>query len=316
MTLHRPVGIFLLVLLGAGCLPDVRTQKAAEPFPKDATTAAVAPTNGFGPLPVLPTPKGGIAVTLQSPVPDIPTKITVLRLRGGSPNETMLRNIVASLGLPGGVLGNRQTGRDLLLRWTDDDGIAWTYDAGARRLGFRREGVSETATTTWPDTSALLERANAFLLDRSVRLGWYRAPFAIPESQPRTWITFDYRMLVDGRDVVTDSGGYVSGANVVVDAGTGATVSGTIVLPSEPDRSDYPALPKSDVERALTLGGLSGATGTVIVDAYEFASLRIPGPSSGDSVTFLVPSLVGVGSRVRSDGSREPFRVVVPLLAR
>lgn len=314
---HRGlVGILLVVLLGAGCLPAVRTQKAAEPFPKDAAFETVVPINGFGPVPAPSAPTGGITVTLRTPVPDIPTKITVLRLRGGAPNETMLRNVVASLGLPGGVLGNRQTARGLLLRWTDDDGIRWTYDAEERRLDFRRTDAIETATTTWPDTASLLERANAFLLDRSVRLGWYRAPFAVPEAQPRSWIAFDYRMLVDGRDVVTESGGYVNGANVVVDAGTNATVSGTVILPSEPDRSDYPALARSDVERALLQGGISGASGEVEIASYEFASLRVQGSPTDESATFLVPSLVGIGTRARSDGSRDAFRIVVPLLAR
>jgi hypothetical protein len=123
-----------------------------------------------------------------------------------------------------------------------------------------------------------------------------------------------YRMLVDGRDVIRGDGSYVVGADIAVDGPTRMVASGMVRLPSDPERSDYPALNSETVRTSLLAGGLSGASGSIRVTQFEFASLFVPNDATHE--TYLVPSLVGVGERTKPDGSKGPFRIVVPLLAR
>ncbi len=126
-----------------------------------------------------------------------------------------------------------------------------------------------------------------------------------PEFPAR--ITVRYRALQDGRDVLKPDGGFVNGAEITIDVSRHSILSGRIILPMDPERSEYPTRKKSDIYKGLENGGVNGATGHITIRSYDFASLRFS--------SYLIPSLIAIGTRTKSDGREEPARIIVPLTA-
>lgn len=147
-------------------------------------------------------------------------------------------------------------------------------------------------------------------------------PPPIPETAKATCVSPEfpsklvvrYRALVDQRDVVASDGKYINGVELVVDTANDVVIGGRMSLYANPDRSDYPALSATEAEDALLAGGLSGASGDVTVTQIQFALYRLNDTKAISKRTYLIPSLLAFGTRVKSDGSIEPFRIVVPLL--
>lgn len=368
---QRPAILLLLsalCLTGAGCLPSMTSPKVAQPLDRYESAAPVPIKNGFGELPAIPVPKSRMTVKLTQPLPLLPTAISVLRLTRGGPTDTELLNLASSINVPGGVLGNRQTKRGLVLEWTDDKLFHWTYRATERTLEFSDERAPNGPLTVsaLPTDDAIIRTANDFLQTRGINaavyrealvepswnLWWFRAkdarrcmdaqalsdvraigasaglvssgPPPLPESSRVACIspefparlTVRYRMLVDNRDVVTANGAYLNGVELVIDVSRNTVISGRITLAANPDRSDYDALSADRVSDLVMQGGLSGGTGDVVVTSFEFASLSVDDMSSATPATYLIPSLLAIGTRTRADGSSEPFHIVVPLLKR
>jgi hypothetical protein len=362
------IPLFIVCLLGAGCTPSIQSPKTAQSLDTYVNQDIIPPKNGFGSLPSISAPKSRVTVKLSAPIPDLPTAITVLRLRRGAPSDTELLNLTAAIGLPGAILGNRQTQRELLLNWTDDKQFHWTYNAAQRSLEFvdQRAPSGPLTVSTLPPNTTIVAVANDFLRARGVSFQGYRQPVVVPdwnqwwtnaENEQRCMdsgalaavraigasagllqgtpppvpkaiavscvnpefparLMVHYHMLVDGRDVVKNDGTYVNGAEILVDISRNAIVSGHITLAADPDRSDYPALTKSQVQEALNQGGLAGTSGDIVITGYDIASLWVPDVTSPTPATYLIPSLIAGGIRQRADGKQENIRIVVPLLAR
>ena len=132
-----------------------------------------------------------------------------------------------------------------------------------------------------------------------------------PEFPSR--VVVRYHALVDGRDILMPDGRFVDGAELVVDATRGKVVAGRITLFPNPDRSDYPALPLATMLKALA--GTPDGSATTTLSAWSLASMRVDAFDGAIRTTYLIPSLVGEGSRVTPDGVSTPARIVLPLLA-
>jgi hypothetical protein len=117
-----------------------------------------------------------------------------------------------------------------------------------------------------------------------------------------------YNATVDGQDIIYPNGAQIPGAELEIDAAAQKVTRGTLTLHTNPDRSDYPAWSQKEFEQILSEGGLSGIASDIKLDSYDFAYIE---QKNGEE-TFLIPSFVGAGNRLRQDGSLEPFKVVVP----
>lgn len=356
----------LLALTGAGCTTELTAPQVATTLQTRVIDQSVPKDVGFGALPELKLISRTGTIQLSTPVPVLPTKVTVIRPKHGTPNDTQFRNLANALGISDGFIGNLPEVKDLTLAWKDDKGFRWTYRGLDRTLEFVNETAPNEPVTvaTLPTNDAVLNVANTFLVERGIRikdygdptvapdwnLWWYgaqangqcidrnalssirlgasSAPFIIahppalpasaktqcvsPEFPAKLSVAYD--QLVDSRDVVKTDGSFISGVEIVVDVSRMNVVSGHIILTGEPDRSDYPALTASQATDRLQHGGVTGASGNIIVTTYDFASLNVTDPAHPDA-TYLIPSLIAHGTRTKADRSMEPVRIVVPLVA-
>ena len=357
----------LVSLLGAGCLPDLTAPRVAEPLSEHGSPGAVTRTEGFGKLPTVAAATRRANVTLSKPLPLLPDRVTVLRLRRGTPNDTEFRNLANTLGISDGFMGTRADVRTLDIDWSDDKGVDWSYRGADRLLDFEDSTVPTEPVTvaSLPMNAAIAQVANTFLIERGVNPARFREPIVdpdwnawwknaqdgnrcvdpaalasiralaastpsaigVPPSLPDASktrcispefpakLTVRYRLLMDGRDVVRPDGSFVDGAKIVVDVSRNTVVSGQVTLVADPDRSDYAARTATDVQSALLNGGVAGISGAVTVTGYDVSMLRVSDDTRRDGSTYLIPSLIALGSRTRSDGAQETVRIVVPLAA-
>ncbi|MFZ2804484.1 MAG: hypothetical protein WA001_04630 [Patescibacteria group bacterium] len=359
-----PISLLVIALLGAGCMPDVTSPHIAATLQSDESVVIVPQNAGFGALPTIPVPTNHVTVKLLKPVPDIPTSVTVLRLRPGTPNNTQLLNVIAALGLPGGTVGPNTMARQLNMQWSDGQGMTWTYTGTTRELQFVSPMAPSQPLTvsSLPPNELLLTIATGFLSDRGVDLQDYRGGGIGPDwnnwwaeestagrcmdtaainqirtestagatqsfpslsSDPNTClstefpshVTVHFGALADAQDIVNSTGQTQDGMTLVLDASRQTVVSGTLQLTADPDRSDYPAKSAADVSTMLQQGGLSGATGEVDVSDYATDLLRVDDKTTDPPTTYLIPSLVASGTHTKTDGTTEPFQIVVPLIS-
>ncbi len=186
MTFSRgvlSVSILVLSTFGAGCFVPPQSQRVAEPLIQTANPDVIAPQNGFGTLPAIPSLTGQPTITFAQPLPTLPTKITVIRLRSGNPSETELRNLAAAIHLPGGIIGNRTFGKETLLQWTDDQRISWSYRASQQLLDFSFETAPSAPYTTFqlPTNDNIIQTADAFLTNHGIQLQRYRNGLVEPD---------------------------------------------------------------------------------------------------------------------------------------
>ncbi len=118
-----------------------------------------------------------------------------------------------------------------------------------------------------------------------------------------------YPKKINDRSIIKKNGYPVYGIELMVDMITGAVSEGRIELPAEIEKSDYPALAKPLFNDLLRQCGLSGASGELILDKFDFEYLLYE-----DSL--LLPVLVGSGMQKQENDSTETYRVVVPLIQR
>jgi hypothetical protein len=146
-------------------------------------------------------------------------------------------------------------------------------------------------------------------------------PASLPSSKRVTCVSPEFpshavvrfHALVDGRDILTPDGRFVNGAELVIDTLKKTVVAGRIMLFPDPDRSDYPALQQSSIVNALS--GTADSTATTTLSSWSLASMRVESFEGDKRTVYLIPSLVGEGSRVTPDGNSSPARIVLPLLA-
>lgn len=356
--------LLALSLFGAGCVSDITSPHVAETFKADAGVETIPLQNGFGALPAIPVPESHVTVKLTKSLPPIPNRVTVLRLRPGTPNDTQLLNVIAALGLPGGTVGPNTMARAIDIAWTDGQGMNWTYDGATRLLNFQASNMPTQPLTVaqLSPNDQILTIANDFLTSRGVTLqnyrdsvvepdwnGWWtreqtagrcmdanaiRVVRQLAQSSSQTFegfptlpsagcaspefptrMTARFRSLADGQDIVDSDARPEDGITLTVDLARQTVISGSIQLTSDPDRSDYPTRTTAQMTDLLLKGGLSGATGDIDITDYAIDLLRIDDPHTSPRTTYLVPSLVAIGTRAKADGSTEPFRIVIPFTA-
>ncbi len=123
-------------------------------------------------------------------------------------------------------------------------------------------------------------------------------------------VTFD--LVIDERNIVNASGKSDIGGFLVFNAQTLKVEYGWITLVASPSRSDYPAINAEKMRQNLLNGGLGGVTdGSVDINETFFAFIEL---DTGDKYgyQYLVPALVGSGTKTYSD-AKIPYNIVVPL---
>lgn len=173
----------LVASFGAGCLPPVTTLKVAEPLDNKTTELFVPRENGFGALPTITVPARRARVTVNAILPQVPDKITIIRLRSGGPNDTELRNIASAIGVPSGTISDNPRRSTLDLTWTDDQGYRWTYHTNERVLEFSLERTPSSPLTVseLPSNTKIISLANSFLLARAINPQSYRNAAVEPD---------------------------------------------------------------------------------------------------------------------------------------
>ena len=186
MNLYQQVFAITLLscsALGAGCFSPLQSRPTAEPLVQTPNTQVIAPKNGFGVLPTIPSTNGNPTITFAKPIPELPTSITVIHQPSGNPNETELRNLAAAIHIPGGAIGNRTFGKETFLEWTDDQLAHWTYRASQQLLEFHFESAPNTPFTVYelPTNDTIIQVANSFLNGRGILLRNYRDGLVEPD---------------------------------------------------------------------------------------------------------------------------------------
>lgn len=170
-------------MIGAGCLAQPQSRQVAELLIQTVNEQVIAPQNGFGDIPVIPSTSGNPTVSFARALPTLPTKITIIRQHSGNPNETELRNLAAAIHLPGGIIGNRTFGKETLLEWTDNQQASWSYRASQQHLDFSIPTPPTTPFTTFqlPTNDKIIQIADSFLNGRGIQLRKYREGLVEPD---------------------------------------------------------------------------------------------------------------------------------------
>lgn len=167
--------------LGAGCFQS-QTAHVAEPFRTFPSQATIADRNGFGALPAFSFSGARAPITIEGPLPKPPEAVSVLRLRGGLPNETEWRNITGTIGLPGTLLGDIPKPKSFTASWSDPQGTLWSYDALESRLDFANPVTPSSLTIqAIPSTEDLIRIATVFFQSRALPFTDMRDPVLVPD---------------------------------------------------------------------------------------------------------------------------------------
>lgn len=174
------VPLLFVVMFGAGC--NSSTVSISEPFRDFPSQQVAAEKNGFGSLPAFSYPTNSVQVEFDMPVPTPADAVSVLRMRGGLPNETEWRNITGAIGLPGTLLGDLPTPKSLTASWADSGGTLWNYDAATNRLEFASPVVQTSLTLTQlPATEDIIRIATTFFQTRALPFRDMRDPSVAPD---------------------------------------------------------------------------------------------------------------------------------------
>ncbi len=126
-------------------------------------------------------------------------------------------------------------------------------------------------------------------------------------------IPVSFEKLIDGWNVVGRDGMPEYGGQIIINAATGQPESGWIYLPSDPQRSDYPAITFEEMKDLIKQGGLNGPLpGDKEINKIDFAFVRLP-KEQNSLHEYMVPAVIAEASRT-VDGYELPYRIVVPLI--
>jgi len=148
-----------------------------------------------------------------------------------------------------------------------------------------------------------------------------QAPPTLPNAQTTGCVTDAYpsvipvtfERLVDGWNILDKDGNPELGGEMLINASTGEMVFGWMILPSEPQRSDYQTISTDEMRGLLENGGLAGPLpGFKEINAVSFAFVRLP-KTQDYSYDYLVPAIVAETSR-STDKGPQTYRIVVPLI--
>lgn len=119
----------------------------------------------------------------------------------------------------------------------------------------------------------------------------------------------------DGQIILHADGSPYNAAELHIDVTTMSVVSGWLTIPTDPDRSDYPAQSLRDIQAALLRGGQGGTpNGDVTIDTTSFEWYKIRDISVVPPIDYLYPALIGHGEITYADNRTAPYRIVVPLI--
>ncbi|MEK7655280.1 MAG: hypothetical protein AAB386_01195 [Patescibacteria group bacterium] len=180
---------FAVALLGAGCFPGpaLQSPKVSEPIGAALPARPINQVKGFGDIPAAPLaslrPGNRGSVIVRAELPSVPEVVTVLRQKGGQPDETVLRNIAGSIWMPGGTIGTHPVTREIRLDWRDENGVQWIYKGRERRTEFTDTSKPRKALTvsSWPTTERVIQSAVSFLNQRGISQSRYGTPFIEPD---------------------------------------------------------------------------------------------------------------------------------------
>ncbi|MFA4954916.1 MAG: hypothetical protein WC641_06405 [Patescibacteria group bacterium] len=173
-----------LLFFGAGCLQASPAVKSvAEPLVDLPTPASIPTFKGFGELPGITGPVSAGKITLAAELPALTQKITVLRLRTGLPNETELKNVSNSVGIPSGMVGALPETKQFDLAWFDGQEYRWSFHAAERQLVFANlnSKTSPLTVTKLPSNEDIVRAADLFLISRGVNPNLYRQGLVYPD---------------------------------------------------------------------------------------------------------------------------------------
>jgi hypothetical protein len=181
--------ICAFALLGAGCVPGpaIQSLKVSEPIGEALPARPISQVKGFGEIPSAPLaslrPGNRGSVIVRAELPSVPEVVTVLRQKGGQPDETVLRNIAGSIWMPGGTIGAHPVTREIVLDWRDEDGVQWTYNGRDRRTEFVDTSKPRKTLTvsSWPTMERIIQSAVSFLNQRGISQNRYGTPFVEPD---------------------------------------------------------------------------------------------------------------------------------------
>ncbi|MDF1496453.1 MAG: hypothetical protein P1P90_00145 [Patescibacteria group bacterium] len=131
-----------------------------------------------------------------------------------------------------------------------------------------------------------------------------------PQFPSRIPITFD--LVIDERNIVSANGRSEIGGFLIFNAQNLSVEYGWITFSANPGRSDYPAISAEQMRQNMLNGGLGGApNGSVDINETFFAFMELE-PDTDYDYRYLVPALVGSGTKTL-DGATTPYNIVVPL---
>ena len=126
-----------------------------------------------------------------------------------------------------------------------------------------------------------------------------------------TLIPITFERMVDQRNVLQQNGAPELGGKLLYNTYTNKIYSGWLLIQSDPQRSDYPAITEQEMRSFLEKGGISGLPqGNANIQKTSFAFYKFP--SMPYQTEIMVPALVGDGYQT-VNSEQIPFRVVVPL---
>ncbi|HWQ99482.1 MAG TPA: hypothetical protein VN397_01390 [Candidatus Methylomirabilis sp.] len=372
----------VVATLGQGCLPPVTAPTAPDATSTRSALGEPSPEGlvgfkmGFGKLPGA-APSSGLpagprpSIVLGADIPVIPPDVTVLRERKTAPDEILLQNITSAARVPAGTLGRAPSASALTLRWRDDQGYRWTYDAALHRVGFDRITGADTATVSQLlQDDRLIQTAKAFLDERgALTRGWGKPELSFSwfkwweralgenrcmndaalgavrelgkkgdadvknapllpfrDSGARcvnpefpTLQAVDYAATRDEQLVLNDRGESIFAAHLVVNVKDGTVQSGWFELPTDLDRSNYPALSANETLERLRAGGLNPITGsspgvTITLNSFVIGLHKHTVTADDQPRSYFLPALWARGTVRRADGSTTGYATLVPLV--
>ncbi len=160
----------LVVLIGAGCTTPQTSPSISEPFETKTPPQTVPREQGFGPLPLITWGQSTGRIIPLPNLPELPTKITVLREKRSVPNETELKSLGATLRVPGALIGARPETLELDFSW-ESDGFRFHYEAATRHLSFTaiKPLTYPLTVRTLPTNTEIIDVANDFLTQYGIR---------------------------------------------------------------------------------------------------------------------------------------------------
>ena len=178
-------------LLGAGCFQPLIVPQTAEPLSSNTSpNSGVEQVAGFGQLaPILSIPQSTQGtVKLNTDLPSLQKSVTVVRVPAGVLDPVQLQNLPDAMNYPSGLLGDYAKNLSLQMKWTNKQGLIWTYSSDEKQLEFidPSNKPTQSSTNSWLSSQVLSDSVTNFFNAHGLSADNYRN-IAIP-TEWQTWI--------------------------------------------------------------------------------------------------------------------------------